>query len=353
MSEGSVIDQLIGKLEKFLDERLAERRPLEPKHASLGSEISKLTYLKYARVFLRNVLVSYDPPLDEEAAKEFLRILSKRRRPRTVMVYYSAIKNLYYANGWSFNLRWTAFIDPEEVREFVERPYLTREEMERIIQSAVEEARRTRYFREALILILLALAMRPREIALLKVGSIGYVYTHLPDGRPFSGFRVEYKSLKRGRKTTKYIPQEYSDVVEGWLSYLKRVINPKILENNRGELPKEMPLFPRYVGRRCRVRHIERVEDFEPISYLSVYHITKKYHRVLGSTQEVWHKVMPYGFRIGVITDLLDSGYNPEDVDAWMGYRTPMSRWYFKKGKEQRAAEVIDFYYKRKRGENG
>ena len=326
-------------MRRFLEERLKEGEPLEPRQSSLRSNLTVKTYLKYARVFLRNVLVSYDPPLDEEAAKEFLRILSKRRRPRTVMVYYSAIKNLYYANGWSFNLRWTAFVDPTEIDESPEEPYLTAEEMRSFLEKAIEKAERNRNYRDAMIIILLALGLRPRELSLLKVGDL----------KPLGvGWLIEYHTIKRGGKRKVQIPNDYSKVVNRWLRMLEQNLSPELkrwsLKKYNKPLPPELPLFPRYFTPLSnRLQNVKSIQEVEPIGYETVYATVKKYSRVLGLDESQVNKITPYAFRRGVVTTLLEQGVPEATVDRYMGWKTPMARRYYKKSRDQIAREILQY----------
>ena len=158
--------------EEFLDRRLELRKPLEHHQPPLTSPGSKRIYLVYVKKFLNDMGFEYRFPFTSDVAREYLARYRRRgAKPRTLLVIYSALKNFYACMGWDFDIDYREILT-EPVDPFSEEPYLTMEEIEKVTRYAEEEAEASAYYRDVVIIHLLRQAMRPAEIASLKIENI-------------------------------------------------------------------------------------------------------------------------------------------------------------------------------------
>lgn len=354
--------QLMSRFDEFLEERIKLRKPLAVKMPSMTSKFSKRMYLYFARKFLDVVSFSKEPPYDEDDARKFLYMLRTKKKPRdrqpykprTLLLAYSALKNLYYAMGWSWNIDWREIVDTAPDPLAVERPYLVKEEIEKVYKYVIEVCGEKGKYRDIVLFILLRHALRPEDIRRLKVSNLSKKTVRDEDGEEYDAYFLTYTPCKRGTTTIKKFSKDESVWIERYLAFLKwkyvealekRVRKAKereVIESELFDLPQEMPLFPKYVSKHQNyLRHyINKIDKTPPISYMQLYKLVRYYvSHALGQEEEAYEKAYPYAYRIGVIVNYLTKGINPVDVTKWIGWKSPnLFMVYYKRQMEELAS---------------
>jgi integrase len=338
------IDELLEKFKKFLEERLKLGKPLEPKHPTISSQTTIQTYYKVVKRFLTNMMIKYSMPFDSNVAREYLSICKKRgAKPRTLMLYYSAIKNLYYCMGWSFDIEWKEIV-PEGIDLYVEKPYLTKEEIAEVLKYVEEKARETGRYRDAVLIYLLVYGCRPEDIRRLRINNLSR--KTIKDEESDSEYEacvIEYVPCKRGRARTIILNSKATLWMERWLAKLEEHYRQALAEARKKvdeiifiELFSQLPLFPSYLSRR------RLVKDPKPITTVRIWQIVKHHiSRALGRTEEAYSKAYPYGIRRGLITELLEQGQDQYLIQRWLGWKSDMCKIYDKRPKEEIARRFI------------
>jgi site-specific recombinase XerD len=338
------IEELLEKFKKFLEERLKLGKPLEPKHPTIGSQSTIQTYLEVARRFLLNMTLQHSLPLNEDVAREFLAIYRKRgAKPRTLLVIFSALKNLYHCMGWSWNISHKEVIT-EDVGVFVELPYLAREEIDKVLEYAERVAEEKRCYRDVVLLYLLANAMRPEDIRRLKISNLEKKTMKDEEGNEYDVYAVSYTPCKRGRHRVVILGRRASLWMERWLAFLGEVVREayaeKIGEYEFKAIFEEYPLFPQYITAKID-RVIWKVAKAipKPITTVRIRQIIKPYiTQALGRSDEAYEKAYPYAFRRGIITELLKQR-QPYEISRWVGWKKPDTIYIYDKAKQSEIAE--------------
>jgi site-specific recombinase XerD len=324
------IEELLERFKKFLEERLKLGKPLEPKHPTIGSQSTIQTYLEVARRFLTNMTLQHSLPLNEDVAREFLAIYRKRgAKPRTLLVIFSALKNLYHCMGWSWSISHREVIT-EDVNVFVELPYLTREEIDKVLEYAEHIAEEKRCYRDVVLLYLLANAMRPEDIRRLKISNLEKKTMKDEDGNEHDAYIISYIPCKRGRHRVVILGRKASLWMERWISFLEEVAREVYMKRARKKLDEiefkaifdEYPLFPQYITAKTD-RIIWKVAKAtpKPITTVRIRQIIKPYIvGALGREEESYQKSIPYAFRRGVVVELLKE-HQPHTISKWMGWK--------------------------------
>jgi integrase len=342
------IEELLEKFKKFLEERLKLGKPLQPKNPVITSNNTIKRYYLFARTFLNNMVLKYSLPFNENVAREFLAIYRRRgAKPRTLLVIYSALKNLYHCMGWSWNITLKEII-PEEINVYVETPYLTREEIDRILEYAEREAEKNRCYRDVILLYLLANAMRPEDIRRLKISNLEKKPMKDEEGNEYDVYVVSYTPCKRGRHRVVILGRKASIWMERWLAFLEDIVREAYVKKARKKISElefraifnEYPLFPQYITAKID-RVIWKVAKAipKPITTVRIRQIIKPYIvQALGREEEAYEKAYPYAFRRGVITELLKQ-YQPYEISKWVGWRKPDTVLIYDKAKQIEIAE--------------
>jgi len=356
-------EQAVKKFEKFLDERLRLRKPLEHHQPPLTSRGSKRVYLSYVKKFLNDMGFEYPLPFTSQVAREYLnKYRSRGAKPRTLLLIYSALKNFYACMGWPWDIDYHQVVT-EDYDYYVEAPYLTKEEMDKVLDYAYRQAKMTGWYRDALIVWLVRQAIRPEDVSRLRISNISKGRFKSQNGsRIIELYKIKYVPCKRGRETVKILDPRGSEIMDGWLEFLRQAI----LEAYRGRwkrkvfedlsiradinVPEMIPLFPRYLTLNWNPFHKHQLEDIQPLGRQSIYYIVQEMVlSALGRDEEVRRKAHPYAFRRGIITYYLDpdeagDDYKPpHEVEKWVGWKTVgMSRIYDKKERERVAQKFVE-----------
>jgi len=167
--------QVLERFRQFLTQRKELGKPLGPHGPTLTSEGTIQTYMRVARRFLLNMVAEYGLPPPEDAVRQYFAILRRRVKPRTILLNYAVIKNLHAAMGWPFTIEWKQVVGDAPER-FVDAPYLTKEELDKVVKYAEERARDGNpiHMRDAVIVILLKYGLRPADILRLTIQNISF-----------------------------------------------------------------------------------------------------------------------------------------------------------------------------------
>jgi len=323
------IEELLDKFKRFLEERLKLGKPLEPKHPTISSQATIKTYLEVARRFLLNMTLQHPLPLSEDVAREYLALYKKRgAKPRTLLIVFSALKNLYYCMGWPFSTTYREAV-PEEINTFVELPYLTREEIDRVLEYAEHEAEKNRCFRDIVLLYLLTNAMRPEDIRRLKISNLEKKTMKDEEGSEYDVYAISYTPCKRGRHRVIILGRKASLWMERWISFLEEIVleaiaktRKKVDEQEFKAIFEEYPLFPQYVTAKTDkiIWKIAKATP-KPITTVRIRQIIKPYIvGALGREEESYQKSIPYAFRRGVVVELLKE-HQPHTISKWIGWK--------------------------------
>jgi integrase len=317
----AAIDQVLEKFKQFLEERKRLAKPLERGGPPLTSDYTVAHYYIYARRFLREVWAMHRGlpiPPPEDTLRQFFAILRKRSKPSTVAKYFFAIKNLYVAMGWPFSLEFRGLL-PEGVERFVDQPYLTRDEIEKVLKYAEEKAQTGNAIdiRNVVILYLLKYGLRPEDIRRLKVENITFEKIRDEEtGETYEACVIRYTPCKRGRPAVKILNRKASIWLHRWLGYLEAVFGR--------DLVTFAPIAPSFTAKtppniRGREKRLQ-ARLLKPMSrqaiYLIVRQLTLKALRLKAAS--------PYAIRRGIIVSLIESGRRIEDIGRFMAWRNPL-----------------------------
>jgi integrase len=338
------IEEILEKFKKFLEERLKLGKPLEPKHPTISSQSTIRIYCNVVKRFLTNMTIKYSMPFASNVAREYLSICKKRgAKPRTLMLYYSAIKNLYYCMNWSFDIEWKEIV-PEGIDLYVEKPYLTKEEIAKVLEYVEGKARESGRYRDAVLMYLLVYGCRPEDIRRLRISNLSR--KTIKDEETDSEYEacvIEYVPCKRGRARTIILNSKATLWMERWIAKLEEHYRQALIEARKKvdeivftELFSQLPLFPSYLSRK------RLVKNPKPITTCRIWQIARHYiSRALGRTEEAYSKAYPYSFRRGLVVKLLEE-HQPHEVERWLGWKSVgMSRIYDKRPQEQIARRFI------------
>jgi site-specific recombinase XerC len=341
------IDEILEKFKKFLEERLKLGKPLEPKHPTISSQATIQTYLEIARRFLLNMTLQHPLPLNEDVAREFLALYRKRgAKPRTLLVIFSALKNLYHCMGWGWSISHREVIT-EDVNVFIELPYLTREEIDKVLEYAEHIAEEKRCYRDVVLLYLLANAMRPEDIRRLKISNLEKKTMRDEEGNEYDVYAVSYIPCKRGRHRVVILGRKASLWMERWISFLEEIVaevyantKRKIGEHEFKAIFEEYPLFPQYVTAKTDKIIWKFAKTIpKPITTVRIRQIIRPYIiQALGRGEEAYEKAVPYAFRRGLITELLKQ-HQPYTISKWVGWRKADTVLIYDKAKQTEIAE--------------
>jgi len=342
------IEELLDRFKHFLEERLKLGKPLEPKHPTISSQATIQTYLEVARRFLTNMTIEHPLPFSEDVAREFLALYRKRgAKPRTLLVVFSALKNLYACMGWPFNITHREAV-PEEINTFIELPYLTREEIDKVLEYAERVAEEKRGYRDVVLLYLLANAMRPEDIRRLKISNLEKKTMRDEEGNEHDVYVVAYTPCKRGRHRVVILGKKASVWMERWVGFLEDIVREAYAKKARKKISElefraifgEYPLFPQYITAKID-RIIWKVAKGipKPITTVRIRQIIKPYIvNALGRDEENYQKAIPYAFRRGIITELLKQ-HQPYVISKWVGWRKTDTILVYDKAKQTEIAE--------------
>jgi integrase len=339
MSQPLDIDAVLERFRQFLTQRKELGKPLGPHGPTLTSEGTIQTYMRVARRFLLNMIAEYGLPPPEDAVRQYFAILRRRVKPRTILLNYAVIKNLHAAMGWPFTIEWKQVVGDAPER-FVDAPYLTKEELDKVVRYAEERARDGNpiHMRDAVIVILLKYGLRPADILRLTVQNISF--EKVKEGEDtYEAVVIKYKACKRGREVTKILSREASVCVSRWIGFLESIYDPDELQF--------APLIPGFRNKappniRSRKKKL-KVKLFKPLTYKQLYNrVCKIIVEALG--QKGYQKRMPYAVRRGIITYLLANvKATPEELCRFFGWRTlTMPVIYDKRESEEIAKKFIN-----------
>jgi len=339
MTETFNVDEVLDRFRQFLIQRKELGKPLDPRGPTLTSDGTIQTYMRVARRFLLNMAAEYGLPPPEDAVRQYFAILRKRVKPRTILLNYAVIKNLHAAMGWPFSIEWKQVVG-DELERFVDAPYLTKEELDKVVKYAVERAKDGNpiHMRDAVIIILLKYGLRPADILRLTVQNI--MFEKMKEGEDtYEAAVIRYKACKRGREVTKILSRDASICIARWIGYLESIYDPIEL--------LFAPLIPGFRNKAPpNVRKPEKklkVRMFKPLSYHQLYNVVRGI--MVGALgQKGYAKRMPYAVRRGVITYLLETAKaTPEELCRFFGWRTlTMPIVYDKRKSEDIARKFIN-----------
>jgi len=320
MSAPLDVDAVLERFRQFLTQRKELGKPLGPHGPTLTSEGTIQTYMRVARRFLLNMAAEYGLPPPEDGVRQYFAILRRRVKPRTILLNYAVIKNLHAAMGWPFTIEWRQVVG-DELERFVDAPYLTKEELDKVVEYAEERAKDGNpiHMRDAVIIILLKYGLRPADILRLTLENVSFEKVKEENGEDvYEAAVIRYKACKRGREVTKILSREASICVARWIGYLESIYDPVEL--------LFAPLIPGFRNRAPpNVRNPQKrlkARMFKPLSYHQLYNVVRKI--MVGALGEKGYaKRMPYAVRRGVITYLLANvKATPEELCRFFGWRT-------------------------------
>jgi len=370
--------EMENRLREYLLERLHERKALGEK--VIKSYKTVRTYLALLRRLL-SPDPKYYPNYSEGVEKygdikypltcgDVVRIIldmyeRKGYSYKTCQMVYAMFRNLFEAMGWEWTLNWDAL----ELKEYSrEAPYLTREEMAKVVKNVLKS--RLFNLRDKAVIVLVSLGIRPYDIVSLKAGN-------LTVDRQRNVVIISYTPCKRGAPgTVRALGGERAETLIKWVEYLakrfRRNVREVISVRSDTGLPDDVPLFParstgRY-GRNLFKGYPKRVP--KPISSQMVWRITRRAcqiylpprpprflkRRIVEDEKrysgELLTPYCPYGFRRGYVTERL----NPQNKDIFMppwrlkkliGWRSERTVLIYDKWGAREAAEEElrkDFY---------
>jgi integrase len=336
------IEEVLDRFRSFLQERKSLSKPLAPKNPPLASDLSVRIYYYMAKRFLNAMIPKYGLPFNEDVAREYLSIYRKRKaKPRTLLVIYSTLKNLYHCMGWPFNIDWREFVP--EVERFSDEPYLSKEEIDRVLSYAEEKAKNGNFIdvRNLVILYLLVHGLRPEDIRRLRVKNVSTQKMKVADGEgEYEACVVEYTPCKRGRSTAKIFNLKATLWIERWIGFLEKVFDADELQF-APLIPSMRAENPPNVRSRLKRR---KMAMFKPLSYQMMYKIVRRLVlEAFNWDEDVAEKANPYSIRRGIISYLIDSGKaSVEDINRWFGWRTPMASVYDKRRSHEVAMKFVN-----------
>ena len=316
-------DAIIAQLKEFLEERRSLGKPLDPRGRILASAATIPVYCRVAKHFLNMMWPKFNSvPLPEDAAREYLSILRKRRKPRTVLVAYAALKNLYACMGWPFSIELRQML-PEGLPQFSDAPYLARDEIEQVIRHAEEKASQSGdplAIRNVLIAYLLRYGLRPEDIRRLKGENITFRAEADEAGEKYEACIIKYTPCKRGRETVKVLNRRASAWAARWIAILEQILGEEQLQF--------APVFPslrgvnRYGLRHAAISFKKHPQLFKPMSYRTIHHVIRQLLlEALGPKMR--ERRSPYAIRRGVVSYLLEAKLaTAEDLTKYFGWRS-------------------------------
>jgi len=344
MSGQPNIEQVLDKFRQFLEERRRLGKPLSPRGPIISSDSTIRSYYQKAKHFLLNVASIYGLPPPEDAVRGYFALLRRRGlKPRSLLVRYCAIKNLYAAMGWPWSIEWRE-ITPEGIERLSSAPYLKREEIDKVLAYAEERAKSGSFIelRNLVIAYLIFYGLRPEDVSRLKVENISTKMVKLgdqEDGESYEAVVITYTPCKRGRQTVKILNRRASTWLQRWIGYLESIFS-------RNELPFA-PLIPSFRTKNPpNIRSEEKkrkIRLLKPLGYKQIYRIIRELIiEALG--YEACERACPYAIRRGIVSHLLETGKaSIEDVTRFFGWRSPtMPTIYDKRHGVEIAEKFID-----------
>ena len=328
-------DAIVARLRQFLEERRGLGKPLDARGRILASPATIPVYCRVAKHFLNMMWPKFNSlPLPEDAAREYLSILKKRRKPRTVLVAYAALKNLYACMGWPFTIELRQML-PEGLPQFSDAPYLSRDEIEQVIRHAEEKASQTGdplAIRNVLIAYLLRYGLRPEDIRRLKGENITFRAETDEAGEKYEACIIKYTPCKRGRETVKVLNRRASAWAARWIAILFQLFQSLGLDEVQMRFA---PVFPSLWGvNRYTLRHAApkslspgfkkkmRVQLFKPMSYCTIYNIIRRL-LVEALGPKMRGRRSPYTIRRGVVSYFLEAKLaTAEDLTKYFGWKS-------------------------------
>jgi integrase len=333
------VDAVLERFRQFLIQRKELGKPLGPHGPTLTSDGTIQTYMRVARRFLLNMAVEYGLPPPEDAVRQYFAILRRRVKPRTILLNYAVIKNLHAAMGWPFTIEWRQVVG-DELERFVDAPYLTKEELDKVVKYAEERARDGNpiHMRDAVIIILLKYGLRPADILRLTIQNISF--EKMKEGEDvYEAAVIRYKACKRGREVTKILNREASVCIARWIGFLESIYDPvellfaPLIPGFRNKTPPNIKSPQKKL----------KVRLFKPLSYKQLYNIVKRI-MVEALGPKMRGRRSPYTIRRGVITYLLGTAKaTPEELCRFFGWRTlTMPVIYDKRKSEDIARKFVN-----------
>jgi integrase len=341
MTEQLIVEQVLERFRHFLEERKRLAKPLERGGPPLTSDATVNVYYIYARRFLREVWAKHrclPLPPPEDTIREFFSILRKRVKPKTLVAYYAAVKNLYAAMGWPWSIDWREFIP--EVEKFSDQPYLKREEIEKVIHYAEEKAQSGNPIdiRNVVILYLLKYGLRPEDIRRLKTEDVSLQKIREEEtGEEYEACIIRYTPCKRGRPAVKILNRKASTWLQRWLGYLEAVFGK--------DLVSFAPIAPSFRAKappnlKNRLKRLQ-AKLAKPMSRQAIYWIVRRLI-VDALGPKTGDRRCPYAIRRGVIVHLIESGKRLEDINRFFAWRTPMAMIYDKRSQLEVSKQFIN-----------
>ena len=335
------IDAVLEKFRRFLEERKNLGKPLGPRGPVITSESSLSKYYQVARRFLINMAPEYRglDYLPDDAAREYLSILRRRCRPRTVLVAYSALKNLYACMGWPWSIELRQIL-PEGIEKLSDAAFLKREEIQKVLEYAEEKARTGDFIdiRNVVIAYLIFYGLRPADVIRLRGENVSFRKVKEEEtGESYEACVISYTPCKKGRPTTKVLSRRASTWLQRWLGFLESIFN-------RDEL-LFAPLIPSFRAAappnvKSRERRL-KIRMFKPLSYRQLHNVMREL--IIGALgNRGYGRAAPYCIRRGIVSYLLESRRaSAEDLCKWFGWRSPSMPLIYDKRRTEEIAKCF------------